>query len=228
MTIDRDQHLAWMARSFGRPDYLPLAPGDVEVLRDVAEVVTRYRGSHLFREGEPAMSAYLIESGHVELYRTSSGRPRVVVRVGPGSVIGDIAMFGEGTYMSSARAVEAVRAFRFPRDKLIPKLAGHPALCLRWLVAGLRQLQATQRRILHLMHKTVLSQVADLLLEESTSNDDIELSQASIAMLLGASRQTVNEAIKVLRELGGIDSGYRRIKVLDSDLLRDVAAGDRP
>jgi CRP/FNR family transcriptional regulator, cAMP and macrophage regulator len=229
MNTAQDQHMAWLARSFGRPDYLPLTKTDVESLRNVAEPISRFKGSHLFKEGEPATAAYLIRSGEVDLYRMHSGRRRVVARVGPGSVIGDIAMFGEGTYMSSARAVGQVKAFRFERDSLIPELARHPALCLRWLVAGLRQLQNTQRRIVHLMHKTVLAQVADLLIEESAKGSpDIELSQAAIATLLGSSRQTVNEAIGTLREMGAIETGYRMIRVLDEPALGDVAAGKRP
>lgn len=228
MNTAQDQHLAWLARSFGRPDYLPLTKDDVGALQDVAEPVSRFTGSHLFREGESAVAAYLIRNGEVDLYRMHSGRRRVVARVGPGSVIGDIAMFGEGTYMSSARAVDRVEAFRFERESLIPELAKHPALCLRWLVAGLRQLQDTQRRIVQLMHMTVLAQVADLLAEESSKGKpDINLSQAAIATLLGSSRQTVNEAIGTLREMGAIETGYRMITVIDPEKLAEVAAGAR-
>jgi CRP/FNR family transcriptional regulator, cAMP and macrophage regulator len=226
MNIAQDQHMAWLARSFGRPDYLPLTHDDVEALKSVAEPITRYTGSHLFKESEPAVAAYVIRTGEVDLYRMHNSRRRVVARVGPGSVIGDIAMFGEGTYMSSARAVNQVKAFRFEREVLIPELAKHPALCLRWLVSALRQLQNTQRRIVHLMHKTVLAQVADLLDEESAkSGPDLELSQAAIAALLGSSRQTVNEAIGALRDMGAIKTGYRMISVVDPQKLNDVAAG---
>lgn len=228
MTTAQDQHLAWLARSFGRPDYLPLTADDVETLRNVAEPISRYSGSHLFREGERAVAAYLIRGGEVDLYRMQNSQARVVARVGPGSVIGDIAMFGEGTYMSSARAVGQVEAFRFDREQLIPELARHPALCLRWLVAGLRQLQDTQRRIVHLMHKTVLAQVADLLVEESEkAKPHTRLSQASIATMLGSSRQTVNEAIGTLRKLGAIETGYRMITVIDPEILDEVASGKR-
>lgn len=226
MTIPQDQHLAWLARSFGRSDYLPLAPADVETLRTVAEPISRFTGSHLFKEGEPAVAAYLIESGQVDLYRVLNGRRRVVARVGPGSVLGDIAMFGEGIYLSSARAVDRVKAFRFRRERLIPELGRHPALCLRWLVAALNQLEETQRRVLHLMHKTVLAQVADLLVEESERNSgEVELSQEAIATLLGASRQTVNEAMGVLRDLGAVETAYRKIRVLDPEKLKGVCSG---
>jgi len=227
MKIAQDQHLAWLARSFGRPDYLPLTPDDVEALKSVAEPISRFTGSHLFKEGKPAAAAYVIRTGEVDLYRMHNGRRRVVARVGPGSVIGDIAMFGEGTYVSSARAVNQVEAFRFEREALIPELAKHPALCLRWLVSALRQLQNTQRRIVHLMHKTVLAQVADLLVEESAKSGgpDLELSQAALATLLGSSRQTVNEAIGTLRGMGAVQTGYRMISVVDPEKLNEVAAG---
>lgn len=222
-TVDQ-QHMAWIARSFGRPDYLPLNDDDVALLSKVGRSVSKYPGTHLFKEGEEATSAYLVQSGEIDLYRTAEGKRRVVARVGSGSVLGDIAMFGGGTYMSSAQAVGRVKAFQLDRDQLLPELANHPAICMRWLVAGLRQLEETQRRVLHLMRKTVLAQVADLLLEESRHSDTVVLSQAAIGTLLGASRQTVNESMARLKDLGAIDTGYRRIEVLDHEVVAAVAS----
>lgn len=218
-----DQHMAWLARSFGRPDYLPLTADDLEVLAGCAELVSRYRGSHLFRQGDPANAAYLIREGEVDIYRTHGGADRVVARVGVGSVIGDIAMFGEGVYKSSVRSVSHVRAFRFERATLLPELAKNPSICLRWLVSGLNQLERTQRRIIHLMHKTVLAQVADLLVEEATSRPDVALSQAAIGALLGVSRQSVNEALAELRAKNVVETGYRTIRVLDMEALKAIA-----
>jgi len=218
------QHMAWLARSFGRPDYAPLSAADLETLLGAAEMVSKYPGTHIFREGDDATAAFLIESGEVEVYRGSEGTRRVVSRVGSGSVLGDIAMFGGQPYISSAQAVSRVRVFRFDRDRLLPELARHPAICMRWLVAGLRQLEETQRRVIHLMHKTVLSQVADLLGEEADKRGEVRLSQTTISTLLGVSRQSVNEALGRLKEQGTIETGYRSIRVLDADKLASIAA----
>ncbi len=222
------QHLAWLARYFGRPDYLPLTKSDLEVLYAVGDIITRYAASHLFREGEEATSAYLIERGEVSLYRGYGDERRVVARVGPGAVIGDIAMFSGEPYISSAQAIDHVTAFKFDRDRLLPELAQHPAICLRWLVAGLRQLEHTQRRVIHLLHKTVRARVADLLLEEAGDAREVRLSQATIATLLGTSRQSVNEAIADLRNAGVVDSGYRRITVIEPAKLAEIASADIP
>lgn len=218
------QHLDWLARSFGRPDYAPLGPADVELIRSIGQLVSKYPGTHLFKEADLATAAFLVESGEVEVYRGKGRGRRVVSRVGPGSVLGDIAMFQDTPYVSSAQAVGPVRAFRFERDRLLPELARHPAVCLRWLVAGLRQLEDTQRRVIRLMHKTVLSQVADLLAEEGESSSEVNLSQSSIAALLGVSRQSVNEALGRLRDQDVVETGYRRIRILDTDRLESIAA----
>ena len=220
------QHVAWLARSFGRPDYLPLSPADLEALMSSAEVISRYPRSHLFRQGDSAESAYLIKEGTVDLYRGEGNRRDVIARIGPGSVLGDIAMFTQEPYISSARAVTHVVAFQFARDRLLPELARSPAICLRWLVASLTQLERTQRRVIGLMNKTVLAQVASLLLDEANARGEVSLSQTTIATLLGASRQTVNEALGVLREQGVVTTGYRQVLVEDRDALKEVASSD--
>ena len=217
------QHLDWLARSFGRPDYAPLSRSDIDLIRDVGEIVSKYPGTHLFKEGDAPDAAYLVERGEVEVYRGTGAGRRVVARVGPGSVLGDIAMFGDTPYISSAKAIGPVSAFRFERSRLIPELARHPAVCLRWLVAGLRQLESTQRRVIRLMHKTVFGQVADLLVEEGERRSEINLSQATIAALLGVSRQSVNEALGRLRSQAVIETGYRSIRIKDLDKLHEIA-----
>ena len=232
VTVDMDamkqadqQHMAWLARSFGRPEYVPLSSKDLELLMGAAEVLSKYPGTHLFKEGDAALATFLVESGEVEVYRGTGPNRRIVSRVGPGSLLGDIAMFQGRNYISSAQAVNRVRVFRFDRDRLLPELSRHPAICLRWLVAGLSQLEDTQRRVIHLMHKTVLGQVSDLLLEEADDRGEVYLSQSTIATLLGVSRQSVNEALGRLRQQRVVETGYRHIRVLDRERLVVVAKG---
>jgi CRP-like cAMP-binding protein len=217
------QHFAWLARSFGRTDYLPLTPSDLQEIASSGEYVSKYPGIHLFREGAESESAYVIQKGQVELYRTRNDRRRVIGRVGEGAVIGDIAMFQGQPYVSAARAITPVTAFRVDRHKLIPVLLANPRIAMRWLVAGLNQLEATQRRVIRLMHRTVREQVAEMLLDEADGYGEVHLSQASLATLLGASRQSINEALGELRKDGVVDTAYRMVRVLDEGRLAEVA-----
>jgi CRP-like cAMP-binding protein len=217
------QHFAWLARSFGRTDYLPLTPADLEALADAGSYVDKYPGTHLFKEGEDSTAAFVIQRGEVELYRTREAGRRVVGRVRPGAVIGDIAMFQSQPYVSSAKAIARVRAFRLERNRLLPLLIEHPVIAMRWLVAGLSQLEATQQRVIRLMHRTVREQVAEVLLDETDEYGEVHLSQSSLADLLGASRQSVNEALASFRTTGAIETGYRVIRVKDPATLEKVA-----
>lgn len=71
----------------------------------------------------------------------------------------------------------------------------------------------------------MLEQVAGLLLDEQDAFGDVLLSQAAIAELLGASRQSVNEALGQLRVDGAIETGYRRITVVDGERLARTSSG---
>jgi CRP-like cAMP-binding protein len=219
------QHYAWLARTFGRTDYLLLSPEDLAALGDAGAYVRKVAGTHLFREGEPAPAAYVIREGTVELYRGDRSRSLVVSRTGAGSVIGDIAMFRSEPYLQSALAVDDVVALRLDRDRLLPLLLQRPVIALRWLVAGLGQLERTQRRVLGLMHRTLLQQVAGLLVDEADPRGEVHLSQATIAGLLGASRQSVNEAIAELRGRGIVETGYRMIRLVDPAAAAAAAHG---
>lgn len=226
------RYFAWLARSFGRTDYLPLRETDLEALAATGEVIEKYPGTHLFRQSEESVHAFVVESGQVELYRGAQTARRVVGRAGPGSVLGDIAMFQGEPYKLSARAVSRVVAFKFNRDLLLPVLVQRPVVTLRWLVAGLTQLESTQRRVLGLMQRTVKEQLAELILDESDHRNEVHLSQLGMADLLGASRQTINEALRSLREEGAVATSYRRVEILDRAALAAMAGrtdgSDRP
>lgn len=217
------QHLDWLARSFGRADYQPLTPTDVEAIQRVGVSIDVAPGDHLFKENDQADAAFLVEKGDVEIYRGEGQRRRIVARARAGSVLGDVEMFGDRSHIASARAMRPVRAMRFERSRLLPELAVHPGILLRWLVAGMRRLERIQLRVVRLMHKSVLAQVADVLLEESKRQPDVNLSQSTLGALLGVSRQSVNEALGRLRHQGVVETGYRRIKVLDQSRLEEIA-----
>ena len=51
----------------------------------------------------------------------------------------------------------------------------------------------------------------------------VPLSQPELGSLIGASKETAAKAVKQLREMGLVETRYRRIIVLDSTALRSFA-----
>ena len=220
MVTQIDQHAAWLARSLGRTDYLPMRPDDAVALASAGTVIDKHKGTHLFRQGDAADACYIVKEGEIELYRAAGSGRSVVGRLGAGTVVGDIAMFQERPYLSSARSIDHVKAVRLEREVIVPLLLARPVLAMRWLVNGLAQLEATQQRLIRLMDRTIIEQVAGILLDEQDAFGEVSMSQAAIAELLGASRQSVNEGLAQLKADGAITTAYRRISIIDEDALR--------
>ena len=82
------QHYAWLAKSFGRTDELLMSPDDLSAIGAIGEEVSKYPGTHLFKQGATATASYVIQSGEVELCRGDQREHRIVARVGEGAVIG--------------------------------------------------------------------------------------------------------------------------------------------
>lgn len=46
------------------------------MLSEVGKPISKCPGTHLFKQGEEATSAYLVESGEIDIYRTADGLHR--------------------------------------------------------------------------------------------------------------------------------------------------------
>jgi CRP-like cAMP-binding protein len=70
----------------------------------------------LFKEGDPATEAYVIASGHLALTRNDrTGRPLPVVRLGPGEVLGFMALVENRPRSATATAEGPAQVLVLPR-----------------------------------------------------------------------------------------------------------------
>ncbi len=74
--------------------------------------------TELFREGEAGDTAYIIEHGRVEISLLRDGRKVVVAELGPGNLLGEMALIGAGTRSATAIALEETRVAIIHRDQL--------------------------------------------------------------------------------------------------------------
>ena len=79
-------------------------------------------GEEIFSGGEQGKHAYLIETGKVEIYTHYSGE-RVVLRIlGPGDILGDMALLDNAPRSASAVAIEDTMATVITREQLAGRL----------------------------------------------------------------------------------------------------------
>jgi EAL domain-containing protein (putative c-di-GMP-specific phosphodiesterase class I) len=83
-----------------------------------------FRANELvFREGDPPTSAYLIESGAVEVSSTQAGEKLVLAVLGAGDLFGEMALIDLAPRTATARAVRDTVAMEIGPDQIQERLA---------------------------------------------------------------------------------------------------------
>ncbi len=82
------------------------------------------RGDVLIQQGQPGLELYIVTEGFVEVVRQSDGEDqRVVVQLGPGQIVGEMALVDQGPRSATVRALNTPTVVQ-----VIPKEA-FDALC---------------------------------------------------------------------------------------------------
>ncbi len=79
--------------------------------------------AELFREGEAGDTAYIVERGRLEISLLRDGRKVVIAELGPGSLVGEMALIGAGTRSATATALEETHVATIHRHQLDSALA---------------------------------------------------------------------------------------------------------
>jgi len=107
------------------PLFAGLAPDELTDLARVTKPFERRPGECLFRQGEPADSLYVVESGRLEsVARLPAERELSLAAIGPGELIGELALVGGGARTATVRAVEATRGVVIERHAFDSLRAG--------------------------------------------------------------------------------------------------------
>ncbi|MDA0997343.1 MAG: cyclic nucleotide-binding domain-containing protein [Proteobacteria bacterium] len=92
-------------------------------MADFIERKTYRAGDIIFREGDSGTSAYIIQSGLIEISRkTDDGQVKVLAQIGPGGVFGEMALVDDKPRMASAMVAEAATIITVTKQMYNDKL----------------------------------------------------------------------------------------------------------
>ena len=188
-------------------------------------------GAQLFRAGDAVTGLHLLVDGAVRVTRASAGRAVTVHSERPGGLLGEIALFTDGSYPATAVAIEPSVLCFIPAASVRRALGAEPELAdllLRRMAARARGVIARLDRMAHL---TVLQRLALYLVERHdatrTRTMSLGMTQVALAEELGTVKELVVRELRTLRELGLIEPlGGGRYRLTDLTGLRMVA-GER-
>lgn len=62
------------------------------------------QGNFLFREGDLALSVFIVDSGELSIHKTVDSRLQEIARVGSRQIVGEMGLFGDSPRSASAKA----------------------------------------------------------------------------------------------------------------------------
>ncbi|MEZ5381930.1 MAG: Crp/Fnr family transcriptional regulator [Microthrixaceae bacterium] len=197
--------------------FAALEDAELDRVLDASEDLELVRGDVLFKEGEPADTLFVVQSGRVAIgNRSVDGRESMVALMEAGDLFGEMSLFDGTGRSADARALEPSLVLSVPFTPLRAILDERPALLwevVKMLSQRLRQMDAALADAFFL---DVTGRTAKRLLELAGDADSFEIpiTQEELAGLIGASRERVNKAISAFMRLGWIEQNERSYSIL--------------
>ncbi len=221
---------ALLTRLSANPWFAALPLAERKIMLDASELLRLYPGEMLFRQGDMPGGLYALVQGALKMSTLSEdGKEAILVVLEAGTWFGEISLIDSRPRTHDATAVGAAEVLVLPRaafDMLMTRnvfaraIASLLAARIRVLYgivedATLRSTRARiARRLLLLVHG-----------DASMSPDiraRVTVSQESLAMMLGITRQTLSRELKLLVKQGAIQLGYGYIDVLSEAQLQGL------
>ena len=157
-------------------------------------------GETVFSEGELCAGLYVVESGHIRIFKSSSGgREQVLSIDGPGSSVAELPVFDGGTYPASVTAIEDATLLFVSKQDFQALCLAHPQVALKVL----RVVGARLRRLVGIIEElsftTVRHRLASFLLRLARTEG--RRTPEGVEVTLPVSNQELASQIGTVREL---------------------------
>lgn len=213
-----------------------LSKPDTECLLRVSTWQECARGETVFEPASSPRCVYLLHAGLVRIYRLSAqGAEATLGYVPPGEVFGELQAFSDRPRESFAQTIRPSRVLQMPAPELRRLMDRYPRIAIRIAEQMGRRFKRVESRVESLSLRSLHARICVILLElaedfgrerDGTLSIDLPLSQRDLSTLVGASRQSVNECLRGLREKRWIAYRNRQWSLLDAPALQREIDGE--
>lgn len=190
-------------------------------------------GDVLFREGEPAASAYLLEEGRVRLLKKVRGAERSLMVLKPGDLFGESALLSGTSRTSTAIALSPGLALALDQGTLQSMIEHNSAVALRMVKQLVMRLRDAEDQIEIMMLSDTQSKIVSALLKLVQSSRDAStqgstvsftISPMDLSTRVGLDVDAVKRGVQQLRDGQYIRVTDERLEIVDLDALRRLYA----
>ncbi len=164
---------------------------------------------------------YLVKQGRVRVLDAGV----VVAVLGPGQLFGTSALFGATRGDQRVVALEDTVTCESGAAQFLAAAAMHPRLATKLLTLLARQIFELEDSVARAATDHVERRLADLVLRLAGARRELrDVSQADLAKMVGASRESVSRLIARWERVGLVRSRKRFVEILDEAGLRKLVA----
>lgn len=181
------------------------------------------QGEVLFREGDSAAAAYLLQSGRVRLLKRVRMVERSLSILRAGDLFGEGALLDGAVRSSTAVALSDGVALVLDRPALREIVERIPSLSERILTQLVRRLRDAEDQIEVLMLRDTQSKVISALLKMARATSgpaDLSVSPVELSSRVGLDVETVKRAVQRLRDQQYLRIVGERVEIPDLEALR--------
>jgi CRP-like cAMP-binding protein len=183
----------------------------------------------LCRKGDPGAQLYGVLSGRLKVMAAGKdGKELVFGVMGPGDVIGEIAVVDAGRRSATVVALERSELLTLHRRELMPFLERHPKVAMKLAAVLARRVRRLSTYAEDSVFLPLPARMAKTLLALAASYGhgrvdgervDIPLAQQDLADMVGTTRESVNKQLRTWEEQAFVRLGRARVSVVDRDAL---------
>lgn len=212
--MNRLQNDTIVALLAGHEWFASLTDEELNGLAEKAETVYWETGTVVFEEGSRGDDCFVLHSGAVKILRRfPDGRRITLARLGPGAVVGELALFNGERRSATVEAVEPTLAVALAGSDVMALLKSDPEAAISVAIGLADRLRAANERMFEHALATVTGRVAATLLGQVESRQaqgagdrDVELvgTPVDVARLAGAPREQATRVLHWLENEGVI------------------------
>jgi CRP/FNR family transcriptional regulator len=193
-----------------------VSPKSKQALVGICIKRSLHKNEPIFAEGDAGHTLYLLASGNVRIYKsTTDGRETVIKVIGPGEIFAEVVLFERDVYPASAVALKSGVVYELPKRQFYDLLSDND-----FRNDFIRMLMKKQRYLAEKLHAVTAYDVEErfvrFLIEHYGKKDEyrILLSKKDVASAIGTIPETLSRLLNRMQRDGKVLVDGKTIKMI--------------
>ncbi len=214
------------------PLFSKIEDKELEKITEISHLKKYRKDEDIFSEGEVGDALYILVSGVVKVFRTSSdGRIKTLALLQKGDFLGEMAILEKEIRSANVRAVEDAEMLVINRRDFEVSLTTNPQIAFKIMETLCARLRDADKQIESLTFQNVSGRLVIALLDlaekhgvqtEKGIKIDMELTHQELSEMVGTAREVVSRILNDFRKTNCIEIEKHYITITDKEELKKM------